>query len=111
MQFFLGLLQLGDVGVDRHRAAVIGFMLTDLNPARVAALVQVLAAWRAVARDSRCHPRIGIAFHLVDIAAVHRLAHHGLKRRIRLDPSLAAGIEQFLEPVVPHHQAVAGVEQ
>ena len=55
-QVLLPLLQLGDVGIDRDRAAILGAALADHDPAAVAAPLHLrLAGIAVLARRSATH--------------------------------------------------------
>ena len=99
-QLFFVRLECGDVGADRHVAAVLGAPLADMQPAAVVELRLEGAGARALA----------FAGHL---RAHHRLAarrHHGFVGGAGLD-RLVRQVVQLLEVRVAQHHAVLRVPQ
>ena len=105
------MLEVGDVGVDRDDAAVMGVALGDLDPAAVGALLDQRLGRVAVARDPLGDPGVDPADRLADPTALGRAAHDRLERHAGLDRRGVARVEHLAVAVVAEHQAVGGIEQ
>ena len=82
-QVLLALLELGDVGIDRDGAAVLGAALADHDPAAVAAPLHLRLAGIAVLVQPLGDPFLDAAFRILDVAALGGAADDALERRAR----------------------------
>ena len=108
-QVRLALLELGDVGIDRDRAAVLGAALADHDPAAVAAPLHLRLAGIAVLRQALGHPFLDPALGILDGALRGRAPDDGLEGHARRHRALVPGVEQPAVAGVAQHEAVLGV--
>src|SRR5207247_821332 len=79
-QLVLTLLQLRDVRVDGHRAAVVGLALADQDPATVAALLDLRVARFSVTGDPFSDPLVYAALGVLDIIALGGASNDAFER-------------------------------
>src|SRR5215213_4772540 len=108
-QVGLALLELGDVRVDRDRAAVLGAALTDHDPAAVAAPLHLRLAGIAVLREALRYPFLDPALGVLDGALRGRAPDDAPEGHARRHGALVARIEQPAIARVAQHEAVLGV--
>ena len=109
LQLRLALLELGDVGVDRDRAAAGDLALGDQDPAAVGAMLQGRRAGIAMLRQALPNVPLGVVARLVDQPALDRAPEDRLERGPGLDLDVAAGIEQLPVARVAQLEPVLGI--
>ena len=108
-QVLLALLELGDVGIDRDGAAVLGAPLADHHPAAVVAPLHLRLARIAVLAQPFGDPFLDAAFGVLDVAALGGAADDALECRAGGQIDVEAGIEQIAVARVADHQPVLAV--
>jgi hypothetical protein len=90
----LPLLELGDVGIDRDRAAVLGAPLADHHPAPIAAPLHLRLARIAVMAQAVGDPLLQAAFRVLDISALGCAPDDALEGCSDAQVDVQAGIQQ-----------------
>ena len=108
-EVLLALLELGDVGIDRDGAAVLGAALADHHPAAVAAPLHLRLARIAMLLQPFGNPFLDAAFRILDVAALSGPADDALERRAGAQIDLQAGVEQVAIARVADDQPVLAV--
>ena len=108
-QILLALLELGDVGIDRDCAAVLGAALADHHPAAVGAALHLRLARIAMLLQAIRNPFLDAAFRILDIAPFRSTADDGLERRAGGEFEVQARIKQVAVVGIADHQPVLAV--
>ena len=108
-QVLLALLELGDVGIDRDGAAVLGAALADHHPAAVVAPLHLRLARIAMLPQPFGDPFLDAAFGILDVAALRSAADDAFKRRAGAQIDVQAGVEQVAIARVADDQPVLAV--
>src|SRR5262249_44264656 len=109
-QRLLGPLELGDLGVDADRAAVLGLALVDLDPAAVALTVQERSLWVVMQFKSLLDPLFVSVGNTRNDATLGHGPSDLLERDPRHNDIGKTGVK-LPEAVVADHQPVFGIEQ
>ena len=105
----LRLLHVGDVGVGRDRATVIGLALVDLDPAPVGAALHMRALGIAMPGQTFRDPGLDVSLRVADLAARRRIAEDRFERYALIHDIDAAGAVHVPVPPVVYHQLVIGI--
>ena len=108
-EILLALLELGDIGIDRDGAAVLGAALADHHPAAVVAALHLRLAGIAMLRQPLRDPFLDAAFRILDIAALGGAADDALERRAGAQIDVEARVEQVAIARIADDQPVLAV--
>ena len=108
-EVLLALLELGDVGIDRDGAAVLGAPLADHHPAAVGAPLHLRLARIAVLTQPFGDPFLDAALRILHVAALGSAADDALECGARSQVDVQAGVEQIAVARVADDQPVLAV--
>src|SRR5262245_13904352 len=108
-QLVLTLLQFGDVGVDRHRAAVVGLALADQDPSTVPALLDVRATRFSVTGHPFSNPFLDPTLGILDVRSLGGTSNDAFVSHSRRYLWRLARIEESSILIIAHHEAIIGI--